>query len=69
MTQPDETPIEELCAKASRRVIVDRIYTENDGTAFDELQRFSTNDPLAGIHEMSKAQDVLNQETGKQSVH
>ena len=46
MTQPDETPIEELCAKASSRMIVDRLYPEDDDTAFNELRDFSTKDLL-----------------------
>ena len=68
MTQPDETPIQELCAKASSRMIVDRLFPEDDDTAFNELQNFSTKDLLTGIHELSKAQDVLKQETGKLST-
>ena len=68
MTQPDETPIEELCAKASSRMIVDRLYPEDDDTAFNKLRDFSTKDLLTGIHELSKAQDVLKQETGKLST-
>ena len=68
MTQPDETPIEELCAKASSRMIVDRLYPEDDDTAFNEPQNFSTKDLPTGIHELSKAQDVLKQETGKLSA-
>ena len=68
MTQPDETPIEELCTKTSSRMIVDRLYPEDDDTAFNELQNFSTKDLLTGIHELSKAQDVLKQETGKLST-
>ena len=68
MTQPDETPVEELCTKASSRMIVDRLYPEDDDTAFNELQNFSTKDLLTGIHELSRAQDVLKQETGKLST-
>ena len=56
MTQPDESPIEEVCAKASNRAIVDRLYPEDDDTAFNGLRNFSTKDPLRGIHELSKAQ-------------
>ena len=68
MTQPDETPIEELCAKTSCRMIVDRLYPEDDDTAFNEHQNCSTKDLLTRIHELSKAQDVLKQGTGKLST-
>ena len=49
-------------------MIVDRLYPEDDDTAFNELRNFSTKDLLTGIHELSKAQDVLKQETGKLST-
>ena len=68
MTQPDEMPIEELCTKASSRMIVDRLYPEDDDTAFNEVSSFSTKQLLSGIHELSKAQDNLKAETGKLST-
>ena len=68
LTQSDDTPIEDLCAKASSRMIVDRLYPENDDTAFNEVSIFSTKQLLTGIQELSKAQDTLKEETGKLST-
>ena len=68
MTQPDETTIEDLCAKASSRMIVDRLYPEDEDTAFNEVSNFSTKELLTGINELSKAHDVLKEETGKIST-
>ena len=59
MTQPDEALIEELSAKASSRMIVYRLYPEGDDTAFNEFHNFSAKDLRTGIHDLSKAQDVL----------
>ena len=68
LTQPDETTVEDLCSKAASRMIVDRLYPEDDDSAFNEISSFSTKDLLAGIHELSKAQDTLKQETSKLST-
>ena len=68
MTQPEDMAIEELCTKVSSRLIVDRLYPEDDDTAFNEVSNFSTKQLLTGIHELSKAQDTLKEETGKLST-
>ena len=68
MTQPEDMAIDELCTKVSSRLIVDRLYPEDDDTAFNEVSNFSTKQLLTGIHELSKAQDTLKEETGKLST-
>ena len=68
MTQPEDMAIDELCTKVSSRLIVDRLYPEDDDTAFNEVSNFSTKQLLTGIHELSKAQDRLKEETGKLSI-
>ena len=54
-------------AKASSRMIVDRLYPEDDDTAFNEVSTFSTKELLTGIQELSKAQTTLKEETCKLS--
>ena len=56
-----------LCAKASSRMIVYRIYPEDDDTALNQLHHFCTKYLFTGVHELSKAQNVLKQETEKLS--
>ena len=68
MTQPEDMAIEELCTKVSSRLIVDRLYPEDDDTAFNEVSNFTTKQLLTDIHELSKAQDTLKDETGKLST-
>ena len=68
MTQPEDMAIDELCTKVSSRLIVDRLYPEDDDTAFKKVSNFSTKQLLTGIHELSKAQDTLKEETGKLST-
>ena len=68
MTQPEDMAIKELCTKASSRLIVDRLYPEDDDTAFNEVCIFTTKQLLTGIHELSKAQYTLKEETGKLST-
>ena len=65
LTQPDDTPIENLCGKASSRMIVDCLYPKDDDTAFNEVSTFSTKELLTGIQELSIAQDTLKEEPGK----
>ena len=68
MTQPEETTIEDLCAKAASRMIVDRLYPEDEDSAFNEVSSFSTKELLTGIQALSQAQDTLKQETSKLST-
>ena len=68
LTQPDDTPIENLRAKAPSRMIVDRIYPDDDDTAFNEVSTFIRKELFTGIQELSKAQDTLEKETCKLSI-
>ena len=65
LTLPDETTVEDLCAKAASRIIVDRLYPEDDDSAFNEIRGTSTKDFFAGIEELSKAQTKFNENTTK----
>ena len=65
LTQPEETTIEDLCAKASSRMIVDRLYPEDDDTAFNEISPSSNKQLLSGLQALSLAHDTLKQETAK----
>ena len=67
MTQPDDTTIEDLCTKAASRMIVDKLYPEDDDSAFNEVSSLSNKDLLTGIQALSQAQDYLKQETNKLS--
>ena len=64
LTQPEETTKEDLCAKASSRMIVDRLYRENDDTAFNEISTSSNKQFLSGLQALSLAH-TLKQETAK----
>ena len=44
LTQPEDTTIEDLCAKAASRMIVDRLYPEDDENAFNEVSSISSKD-------------------------
>ena len=65
MSQPEDMAIEELCSNVSSRLIVDRLYPEDDDTSFNEFSNFTTKQLFTGVHELSKAQDTLKDETGK----
>ena len=67
MTQPEDTTIEDLCAKAASRMIVDRLYPEDDDTAFNEVSPASNKELLSGLQALSVAHDTLKQETAKSS--
>ena len=59
---------EELCTKVSSRLILDRLYLEDDDTALTEISNITTKQLLTGIHELSKAQVTLKDEMGKFST-
>ena len=65
MTQPEDTTIEDLCAKAGSRMIVDRFYPEDDDTAFNEVSPASNKELLSGLQALSVAHDTLKQKTAK----
>ena len=66
MTQPEETTIQDLCAKAASRMIVDRLYPDDDDNAFNEVSSsISPKQLLSGLQALSVAQDNLKQETSK----
>ena len=65
MTQPEDMAIEELCTKVSSRLIADHLYPEDDDSAFNEVSSFTTKQILTCIHELSKAQGTLKDESGK----
>ena len=65
MTQPEDTTIQDLCAKAASRMIVDRLYPEDDDTAFNEVSPASNKELLSGLQALSFAHDTLKQETAK----
>ena len=67
MTLPEETTIDDLCAKAASRMIVDRLYPDEDDNAFNEVSSVSSKDLLTGIRALSDAQETLKQETVKLS--
>ena len=69
MTLPEETTIDDLCAKAASRMIVDRLYPEDDDSAFNEISStsVSTKELLTGMQALSLAQDTLKQQTNKLS--
>ena len=67
MTQPEDMKIEDLCAKAASRMIVDRLHPENDYTVFNEVGTASSEELLSGLQALSVAQDTLKQETAKLS--
>ena len=66
MTQPEDTTIEDLCAKAASRIIVDRLYPADDDTAFNEVSPASNKELLSGLQALSVAHDTLKQETAKE---
>ena len=68
MTQPEDMALDELCTKVSSCLIVDRLYPEDDETAFNEVSNFSTKQLQTGIYELSKAEDTLKEETAKHST-
>ena len=57
--------VEELCSKATSRIIVDRLYPEDDDTAFNELRGTSSKDFIAEIEELGKAQTKFQVDTNK----
>ena len=57
--------VEDLCSKATSRIIVDRLYPEDDDTAFNELRGTSSNDFFAEIEEPGKAQTKFQVDTNK----
>ena len=57
--------VDELCAKAASRMIVDRLYPEEDDSAFNEITGTSSKDFFAGIKELAKTQTKFNTETTK----
>ena len=65
MTHPEDTTIEDLCAKAASRIFVDRLYPEDDEAAFNEVSTASNKELLSGLQALSIAHDTLNQETAK----
>ena len=69
MTLPEETTIDDLCAKAASRMIVDRLYPEDDDSAFNEVSSTSVSgeELLTGMQALSLAQDTLKQQTTKLS--
>ena len=67
MTLPEDTTIDDLCAKAASRMIVDRLYPDEDDNAFNEVSSVSSKDLLTGIRALSDAQETLKQETVKLS--
>ena len=62
LTQPDDSAVDEFCAKAASRMIVDRLYQEEDDCAFNELRGTSSKD-FAGIEELAKAQTKFEADT------
>ena len=68
LTQPDETTVEDLCSKASSRMIVDRLYPEDDDSAFNEISSVSTKEILTGIQELSKTTDSLKEQQAKMAA-
>ena len=68
MTQPEDTTIDDLCAKAASRMIVDRLYPDDEDDAFNEVSSsISPKQLLSGLLALSVAQDNLKQETSKLS--
>ena len=65
LTQPEDSTADELCAKAASRMIVDRLYQEEDDKSFNELRGTSSEGVLAGIEELAKAQTNFKTETTK----
>ena len=65
LTQPDGTTVEDLCSKASSRMIVDRLYPEDDDNAFNEISSISTKEILTGIQELSRTIDSLKSQQTK----
>ena len=65
LTQPEDSTVDERCAKAASRMIVDRLYPEEDDSAFNEIRGTSSEDFFAGIEELSKTQTKFNTETTK----
>ena len=65
LTQPKDSTVDELCAKAASRMIVDRLYPEEDDNAFNELRGTSSKDFFAGIEELTKAQTKFTADTTK----
>ena len=65
LTQPDGTTVEDLCSKASSRMIVDRLYLEDDDNAFNEISSISTKEILTGIQELSRTIDSLKSQQTK----
>ena len=64
MTQPEDTTIDDLCANAASRMIVDRLYPDDDDNAFIEVSSsISPKQLLSGLQALSVAQDNLKQET------
>ncbi|MEL7079647.1 MAG: DUF1759 domain-containing protein [Cyanobacteria bacterium J06582_2] len=46
MTLPEDTTIDDLCAKAASRMIVDLLYPDEDDNAFNEVSSVSSKDLL-----------------------
>ena len=46
-------------------MIVDRLYPEDDDTAFNEVSPASNKELLSGLQALSVAHDTLKQETAK----
>ena len=65
VTQPEEMTVEDLCSKATSRIIVNRLYPKDDDTAFNELRGTSSKDFFAGIEELGKAQSKFQVDTNK----
>ena len=61
MTQPEDTTIQDLCAKAASRMIVDHLCPEDDDTAFNEVSPASNKELLSGLQALSVAHDTLKQ--------
>ena len=63
MTQPEDTTIDDLCTKAASRMIVDRLYPDDDDNAFNEVSSsISPKQLLSELQALSVAQDNLKQE-------
>ena len=60
MTQQEDTTIDDLYAKAACRMIVYRLYQDDDDDAFNEVSSsIPLKHMLSGLHELSVAQDNL----------
>ena len=62
LTQPEDTPVRDLCSKAASRLIVNRLYPEDDDSAFNELRATTTKGLFAGIEELTKGQSKFSAE-------